>query len=231
MRCSLAPPVRAGRSRWRSFCARGGSGSPTPAPTIRRPAARSNASSQTVKKWLDRQPRPVTVGRLQAQLDRFRGYYNGVRPHRALDRRTPAPAYSARPKAVPTRVPLDTAHYRVRHDRIDPTGVITLRHNGRLHHIGLGRRHAGTRVLVLVRDLHIRVLDTIRRTPTRTPPRPDPGQPATDQTMNDVATHPCTVSRDITLVGVAGFEPTAPRSQSECATKLRHTPYGGDCRC
>jgi hypothetical protein len=34
-------------------------------------------------------------------------------------------------------------------------------------------------------------------------------------------------------VGVAGFEPTAPRSQSECATKLRHTPaterpvYGG----
>ena len=26
------------------------------------------------------------------------------------------------------------------------------------------------------------------------------------------------------VVGVAGFEPTAPRSQSECATKLRHTP-------
>ena len=26
------------------------------------------------------------------------------------------------------------------------------------------------------------------------------------------------------LVGVTGFEPVAPRSQSECATKLRHTP-------
>ena len=26
------------------------------------------------------------------------------------------------------------------------------------------------------------------------------------------------------LVGVTGFEPAAPRSQSECATKLRHTP-------
>jgi hypothetical protein len=25
-------------------------------------------------------------------------------------------------------------------------------------------------------------------------------------------------------VGVAGFEPAATRSQSECATKLRHTP-------
>src|SRR5690606_25137074 len=30
-----------------------------------------------------------------------------------------------------------------------------------------------------------------------------------------------------TSVGVAGFEPTAPRSQSECATKLRHTPWRG----
>jgi Integrase core domain len=115
---------------------------------------------QTVKKWLDRHPRPVTVGGLQAQLDRFRGYYNDVRPHRALGRRTPAQAYSARPKAVPTGVPLDTGHYRVRLDRIDPSGVITLRHNSRLHHIGIGRRYAGTRVLVLVRDLHIRVLDT-----------------------------------------------------------------------
>jgi hypothetical protein len=26
------------------------------------------------------------------------------------------------------------------------------------------------------------------------------------------------------LVGVTGFEPAAPRSQSECATKLRYTP-------
>jgi hypothetical protein len=37
-------------------------------------------------------------------------------------------------------------------------GVVTIRHNSRLHHIGVGRRHAGTKVLVLVLDLHIRVL-------------------------------------------------------------------------
>jgi transposase InsO family protein len=115
---------------------------------------------QTLKKWLDRQPRPHTVRQLQALLDRFRDYYNQVRPHRALARSTPAQAYTARPKAVPTGTPIDTGHYRVRHDRIDNSGVITLRHNSRLHHIGLGRRHAGTRVLVLVRDLDIRVLDT-----------------------------------------------------------------------
>ena len=28
----------------------------------------------------------------------------------------------------------------------------------------------------------------------------------------------------VKLVGVTGFEPAAPRSQSECATKLRYTP-------
>lgn len=115
---------------------------------------------QTLKKWLDRQLQPATVSQLQALLDQFRDYYNTVRPHRGVDRRTPQQAYQDRPKAVPTGTPLDTGHYRVRHDRIDGSGVITLRHNSRLHHIGLGRRHAGTRVLVLVRDLHIRVLDT-----------------------------------------------------------------------
>lgn len=115
---------------------------------------------QTLKKWLTRQPRAVTVAELQAQLDTFREYYNTVRPHRALDRRTPIQAYLARPKAAPTGHRLDPGHYRVRHDRIDPSGVITLRHNSRLHHIGIGRRHAGSDVLVLVHDLHIRVLDS-----------------------------------------------------------------------
>jgi transposase InsO family protein len=33
---------------------------------------------QTVKKWLDRQPRPATLGQLQALLDQFRGYNNTI---------------------------------------------------------------------------------------------------------------------------------------------------------
>lgn len=103
---------------------------------------------------------PSDVRQLQALLDQLRDYYNTVRPHRALDRRAPTQAYTARPRAVPTGTPLDIGHYRVRHDRIDNSGVSTLRHNSRLHHIGLGRRNKGTRVLVLVRDLHIRVLTT-----------------------------------------------------------------------
>jgi len=61
------------------------------------------------------------------------------------------------PKAVPSRDP-DT-HSRVRHDRIDDSGVITLRHAGRLHHIGIGRTHARTHVIVLVQDLDIRIVN------------------------------------------------------------------------
>jgi transposase InsO family protein len=115
---------------------------------------------QTLKKWLGKQPRAQTLPQLQTQLDTFRAYYNTARPHRALGRRTPQQTYLARPKAVPTGTTLDDSHYRIRHDRIDSCGKLTLRHNSRLHHLGIGRRHAGTNVLILVHDLHIRVLTT-----------------------------------------------------------------------
>ena len=112
---------------------------------------------QTQKKWLAAQPRAATVAGLQHQLSRFQTYYNTVRPHRALDRRTPAQAYTARPKALPTG-PIIPAHYRVRHDKIDTGGSVTLRHNSRLHHIGLGTRLAGTPITLLIDNLHIRVI-------------------------------------------------------------------------
>jgi hypothetical protein len=90
----------------------------------------------------------------------LRGYYNDVRPHRDLGRRTPAEAYRARPRAAASGIPLIDGHFRVRPDKIDSNGKLTLRHNSRLHHIGIGRRYAGTPVLVLVHDLHVRVLTT-----------------------------------------------------------------------
>jgi hypothetical protein len=95
---------------------------------------------------------------LQAQLDAFRDHYNTARPHRALGRATPAAAYQARPKASPSGHHAPT-HDRLRHDRVDATGVVTLRHAGRLHHIGIGRTHARTHVLLLIQDLHIRVIN------------------------------------------------------------------------
>jgi transposase InsO family protein len=112
---------------------------------------------QTQKKWLAAQPPARTVAGLRHQLSRFRRYYNDVRPHRALGRRTPMQAYTARPKATATG-PFIEPHWRVRHDRIDQGGTVTLRHNSRLHHIGLGRRLTGTPVTLLIDELHIRVI-------------------------------------------------------------------------
>ena len=113
---------------------------------------------QTLKRWLTRHP-TANIDELQARLNEFRDHYNTARPHRALGRRTPAVAYNARPKAAPTPPGHDIpTHARVRHDRVDPTGTITIRYASRLHHIGIGRAHAGTRVLILAHEPDIRVL-------------------------------------------------------------------------
>ena len=113
-----------------------------------------------MKKWLRAQPeQPTTLPELQTQLDTFLDGYNHRRPHRSLEHRaTPATAYQARPKATPT-TPGNNSHDRVRHDRIDDSGCVTLRVNHRLHHIGIGRTHARPHVLLLVQDLHIRIVD------------------------------------------------------------------------
>ncbi len=115
---------------------------------------------QTLKKWLAKQRRARTVAALQTQLDRFRTYYNTIRPHRALDRRTPVQAFAARTKATPRRagIVVSTEH-RVRRDRIDTTGKVTLRYHSKLVHLGIGRRYRGIRVLLLVADRHVRVIN------------------------------------------------------------------------
>ena len=140
---------------------------------------------QTMKNWLRAQPhQPATLAGLQFLLDVFAGIYNTRRPHRSLPgRATPATAYSARPKASPGDRTADT-HNRVRTDRIDRTGLVTLRHNGRLYHIGTGRPHAGTRVLLLVQDLH---MPRHQRRHRRTHPRAHP------QSRQDLPAHRPTI--------------------------------------
>ena len=53
----------------------------------------------------------------------------------------------------------DDTHDRVRRDKVDKVGKITLRHGGTLYSIGIGRTHAGTRVIVLAHNLDIRIID------------------------------------------------------------------------
>jgi transposase InsO family protein len=150
---------------------------------------------QTLKKWLHGQAaQPATVAELQAMLGQFASYYNQQRPHRSLPHRaTPATAYAARPKAAPGDRASDT-HDRVRTDRVDTDGKLTLRHSGRLHHIGIGRARARTRVLMLIQDLHVRVIDA-----------------ATGELLRDLTLDP---SRDYQPTGrPPGPQPQTPRAQ------------------
>jgi transposase InsO family protein len=114
---------------------------------------------QTLKKWLTAQPRqPQTVAELQTLCNTFIAYYNNCRPHRSLNRRTPSAAYQARPKATPTGTTQAEPQARIRRDVVDSDGKLTLRHNGRLHHIGIGRTHARTPILMLINDCDIRII-------------------------------------------------------------------------
>jgi transposase InsO family protein len=114
---------------------------------------------QTLKRYLARQSPAASISALQGQLDAFAHYYNDIRPHRALQGSTPLQAYSARVKARPLGASPET-HFRVRQDRVDETGKVTLRYGSRLYKIGLGRAHKGHAIKLLVADRDIRVTDS-----------------------------------------------------------------------
>ena len=114
---------------------------------------------QTEKKYVSKRRRPRSIEELQSHLDVFRAYYNDVRPHRAINRRTPTETFAARIRAAPPgakRTPF--LHYRIRNDRVDKHGKITLRYAGVLRHLGVGHAHNGSRVVALVADRDVRVL-------------------------------------------------------------------------
>jgi transposase InsO family protein len=113
---------------------------------------------QTLKRYLARQAPAKTLLELQGQLDAFVHYYNVIRPHTALCGCTPLQAYSERVKARPAGQAPAT-HFRVRSDKVDKTGRVTLRYQSRLHHIGLGRAHSGRAVKLLIADQNVRVID------------------------------------------------------------------------
>ena len=66
---------------------------------------------------------------------------------------------TALPKATPSSDRSTDTHDRVRQDKIDKAGSVTLRIAGRLRHIGVGRTYARTDVILLIQDLHVRIVD------------------------------------------------------------------------
>ena len=121
---------------------------------------------QSLKKFLAAQEGLRTKKQLQRAIDRFVTYYNEVRPHRGVGRKTPASVYAARAKAAPRQpvIPLDGR--RLRLDKVSKAGNVTIRYRGKLHHIGLGHAYQGWPVVMLLdgRDIEIVTLD---RSPLR----------------------------------------------------------------
>ena len=73
------------------------------------------------------------------------------------DGRTPFQAFNARLKASPSpaRPQLD---YRIRRDRLDSGGRVTLRYLSRLRHFHVSYKHRGQDVILLVAGDHVRVI-------------------------------------------------------------------------
>jgi len=112
---------------------------------------------QTLKRFLQHQAPAESIPHLQLQLDTFCTYYNQQRPHRSVDGRTPFQAFQARLKARPALTTQPT-QYRVRRDKLDSEGRVTVRYLGRLRHIYVSYKNKGHTVTLLVAGPHVRVV-------------------------------------------------------------------------
>ncbi len=113
---------------------------------------------QTMKKWLTARPPANTITELQQLTDEFVDIYNHQRAHTAIGKVPPVIAYNRLPKDAPHDQGAGN-HYRIRHDKIDKTGAVSLRRAGRMHHIGIGRAHKHQPVILIIDDLDIRVVN------------------------------------------------------------------------
>lgn len=111
---------------------------------------------QSLKRYLQRQAPAESLLHLQIQLDAFRLYYNQQRPHRSVHGRTPFQAFHARLKAGPS-LP-SPVQYRVRRDKLDAGGRVTVRYLGRLRHLYVSYKRRRQPVTLLIAGAHIQVV-------------------------------------------------------------------------
>jgi transposase InsO family protein len=105
---------------------------------------------RTLKGFLAKRP-AATLGELQVILEDVVRYYNEVRPHRGVNRRTPAAAYNARAKAKPHTL-IHQPHWRIRTDTVDVRGHVTLRYLGKLRHLNVGWSYRGHSIRLYILD-------------------------------------------------------------------------------
>lgn len=145
---------------------------------------------QTLKRWLARQRRPRTLAELQWLLDCFRHLYNHDRPHRSLERRTPAHVWNDAPKSGPADRPLATP------TRIHRGTVINSRLTAGRYLVTVGATHNGQRALAIITGTacHIFIAGRLARALTLDPTKTrqtlydKPGNPGRS-TVSDVPRH------------------------------------------
>lgn len=97
-----------------------------------------------------------SLDELNSQLKEIIEYYNHKRPHRALNRTTPAEAYTALPKALPADIKPDH-DYRLRTDKVGTNGKTTLRWGGKLRRLYIGRRWGGEPITMVCIDNRVSI--------------------------------------------------------------------------
>ena len=113
----------------------------------------------------------------------------------------PPPPRSTRPDPKQTSAPAPTP--TTAPDRVDEAGSVTLRVAGRPHHIGVGRTHARTRVLILVHDLNIRIIKA-----------------TTGELLRDLILHPTCDYQPTGAPKVALIAPPTPRPPTSIGTGI-----------
>jgi len=120
---------------------------------------------QTQAKWLAARPPAATLEELQDLLDVFRHIYNHQRPHRSINRKTPAHRWAEMAKSGPAGQPLNlTARTTITHSKVAAAGGVA----SAGYIISIGSRYAtqtattiitGTRAHVFIGPELIRQLD------------------------------------------------------------------------
>jgi hypothetical protein len=116
-------------------------------PRSKRPHANAKATSPVIEhRIVELRKELVDLG-----TDETVRYYNGVRPHRGIDRKTPHVVYNARAKAQPNTL-IHLPHWRIRTDTVYVRGHVCLRHLGRQRHLNVGWRFRGQQIRFYVLD-------------------------------------------------------------------------------